>query len=104
MLKGSPEQHDLQALKMSLLEKIETGLQAIREQHGLDAVSEATPEAVDIHYPVAQYPVKIKSINLDKTPAFTGVLQGIKGQYLMLDGDRVINIRKYAGYQATLTY
>lgn len=103
MLKGEPAAEDLEALKAELLEKIDSGLDDIRKQHGIDAVSEASVPAVKIRYPVENYPVKIKSINLDKTPAFTGVLEGIKGQYLMLDGDRVINIRKYAGYQASLT-
>ena len=103
MLKGAPEQQDLEALKTALLEKIDAGLDEIRQQHGLDAISEAATPAVEINYPVDIYPVKIKSINLDKTPAFTGVLTGIKGQYLMLDEDRVINIRKYSGYQATLS-
>ena len=52
-------------------------------------------------YPVAQYPEKVKSHNLDKTPIIRGVLQGIKGQYLILDTG-VINIRKYSGYQLKL--
>ena len=34
---------------------------------------------------------KIKSLNLDKTPKIRGVLQGIKGQYLIFDIG-VINI------------
>ena len=44
---------------------------------------------------------KIKSLNLDKTPKIRGVLQGIKGQYLILDIG-VINIRKYTGYELIL--
>jgi len=51
------------------------------------------------HYPVEEYPKKIKSLNLDKEAAFSGILKGIKGQYLMLDGDRVINIRKFGAYR-----
>ena len=43
------------------------------------------------------YP-QIKSLNLDKTPKIRGVLQGIKGQYLIFDIG-VINIRKYTGYE-----
>jgi hypothetical protein len=46
--------------------------------------------------------LKIKSINLEKEPNFEGQLLGIKGQYLMLDGDRVINMRKYSGYNLSL--
>ena len=49
-------------------------------------------------YPVEQYPEKVKSHNLDKTPVIRGKLQGIKGQYLILDTG-VINIRKYSGYE-----
>jgi hypothetical protein len=40
---------------------------------------------VKIHYPVVEYPSKVTSLNLDKTPEISGVLQGIKGQYLLLD-------------------
>ena len=39
-----------------------------------------------------------KSHNLDKTPIIRGKLQGIKGQYLIMDTG-VINIRKYTGYE-----
>ncbi len=53
---------------------------------------------VSLCYPVEQYPEKIKSHNLDKTPIIRGKLQGIKGQYFILDTG-VINIRKYTGYE-----
>lgn len=56
-----------------------------------------------IHYPVLEYPKKIKSINLEKTPNVSGQLMGIKGQYILLDNDRVMNIRKYTGYQVEIT-
>jgi len=52
-------------------------------------------------YPVERYPVKVKSFNLDKDPLVTGVLEGIKGQYLLLDGG-VINLRKFSGYRIEL--
>ncbi|MCF6239906.1 MAG: DUF2797 domain-containing protein, partial [Bacteroidales bacterium] len=38
-------------------------------------------EITEISYPVEQYPVKVKSINFDKTREFKGKLIGIKGQY-----------------------
>ena len=44
------------------------------------------------------YPLKVKSFNFDKTPEVSGVLQGIKGQYLIFDTG-VINIRKFGGYK-----
>ena len=54
------------------------------------------------HYPVLQYPSKIKSISFDKTPLINGVLSGIKGQYLIFDNGNVLNIRKHGGYGVTL--
>ena len=104
MLKGKPDEVDLEQVKTELMGKIESELEALKQGKGLQAVSEVTTPIHDIHYPVEDYPVKIKSLNLDKTPSFTGVLQGIKGQYWMLDGDRVINIRKFAGYNVDLSF
>jgi hypothetical protein len=49
-------------------------------------------------YPVLAYPDKVVSFNLDKEPRAGGILQGVKGQYLIFDGG-VINARKYTGYQ-----
>ncbi len=104
MLKGKPDEVDLEQVKTELMSKIESELEALKQEKGLQAVSEVTTPIHDIHYPVEDYPVKIKSLNLDKTPSFSGVLQGIKGQYWMLDGDRVINIRKFAGYNVDLSF
>jgi ABC-type tungstate transport system permease subunit len=101
-LKSAPDQVDLLEVKATILSKIADGLAQIQQTKGIQAVSEADGEVHNIHYPVDTYPEKIKSINLDKTPEFEGVLTGIKGQYWMLDGDRVINIRKYAGYNVNL--
>jgi hypothetical protein len=56
-------------------------------------------QVLELEYPVNQYPDKIKSLNFDKDPLFSGILTGIKGQYLMLDQNRMINIRKFGGYQ-----
>ena len=51
-----------------------------------------------IEYPVLEYPKKVTSLNLEKTPTVEGTLLGIKGQYLILDTG-VINMRKYQGYE-----
>ncbi len=59
-------------------------------------------EIVEIGYPVEQFPEKVKSINFDKVPNVTGTLQGIKGQYLLFDEGRVLNIRKHSGYYLQL--
>jgi hypothetical protein len=57
-----------------------------------------TQNMVDFNFPVQQYPLKVKSFNFDTTPQVKGVLQGIKGQYLMLDTG-VLNLRKFGGYE-----
>ncbi|MDX5584238.1 MAG: DUF2797 domain-containing protein [Aureibaculum sp.] len=55
-----------------------------------------------VEFPVLQYPVKVKSLNLDKTPNFTGVLKGIKGQYLLFEDNTVFNVRGSEGYVVRL--
>jgi len=59
-------------------------------------------EILSLDYPVHQYPEKVKSLSFDKAPVITGVLKGIKGQYLLLDENRVLNIRKHNGYELCL--
>ncbi len=54
-------------------------------------------------YPVRKYPEQIKIIALEKEGFIEGILEGIKGQYLLFDQDRVINIRKYNGYVIEFT-
>lgn len=57
----------------------------------------------EFSYPVSSYPEKIRSLNFDKEPEVSGVLTGIKGQYLLFDDNRVINMRKFGGYLIRLT-
>ena len=61
-------------------------------------------EITEIVYPVEKYPVKVTSINLDKINQIKGNLTGIKGQYLIFDDGRVLNIRKHNGYYISLDY
>lgn len=56
----------------------------------------------EIHYPVLTYPTKVSSLTFDKTPAISGKLVGIKGQYLIFEDQSVINIRKHTGYVVEL--
>lgn len=63
----------------------------------------ATNTETELHFPVLRYPEKVKSLNLDKTPSYQGVLKGIKGQYLLFDDDTVFNIRGSEGYYVGLT-
>ncbi len=56
----------------------------------------------EIDFPVIQYPSKIRSLNLDKTPSYKGKLKGIKGQYLIFEEGTVFNIRNWEGYVVDL--
>ena len=56
-----------------------------------------------IQFPVQTYPVKIKSLNFDKTEVIDGILNGIKGQYLIFEDNSVINIRKFGGYMIRMS-
>lgn len=55
-------------------------------------------EITKIKYPVLEYPKKVVQFSFDKQPVIEGRLTGIKGQYLFLNSDKVINIRKHSGY------
>lgn len=52
----------------------------------------------EMNYPVLEYPNKINSLSLDKTPNFKGKLTGIKGQYLIFEDGTVFNVRSSEGY------
>lgn len=54
-------------------------------------------EPLDIGFPVNRYPEKVKSLNLIKEQNYTGVLKGIKGQYLIFEDDTVFNMRSNEG-------
>ena len=86
--------------ELDLLAAKSKALAFIADEKG--ACEEVEADIYHIHYPVDEYPEKVKSLKLDKQPIVEGVLKGIKGQYLILDQNRVINIRSHSGYQATV--
>ena len=51
-----------------------------------------------LEYPVLEYPKKINSLNLTTSPAYSGKLMGIKGQYLIFEDGTVFNVRSYEGF------
>ena len=55
-----------------------------------------------INYPVDRYPGAVSSVKLDKSPDFSGVLTGIRGQYLLFEGGKVLNVRAHSGYHTTI--
>jgi len=62
----------------------------------------ASNAETNIHFPVLQYPKKLTTLNLEKTPQYEGVLKGIKGQYLLFENDVVFNVRSSDGYVVEL--
>ncbi len=94
MLKNEVTDEDLAERKAELTDKLDAELR--------EFVTDDS-EAVVVDYPVTAYPEKVKSVGFDKLPNIDGTLLGIKGQYLLLDGDRVLNIRKHQGYLIGLT-
>ncbi len=95
MLKNEVEPADLASKKRALLAEIPGLIKAV-EAKQLDY------EAINIRYPVLKYPAKIVSLSFDKTPFVSGVLEGIKGQYLLLDCG-VLNLRKFSSYHLEIT-
>lgn len=54
-------------------------------------------QLTEIQFPVLQYPEKVKSLNLEKENSYTGLLRGIKGQYLIFEDQTVFNVRSNEG-------
>ncbi len=92
MLQNDVTPKDLSAKADELLSQIDTKGATLLKQ-----------KTLEVNYPVDIYPSKITSLNFDKTPDISGILQGVKGQYLLLDCG-VLNIRKFGSYNITLTY
>lgn len=102
MLRGPAEAIDLADQRDRLQSECAAEVALMQQQLGEDTIKPLTSEkALEIQYPVTQYPTKVSSLNFDKTPEVTGKLLGIKGQYLILDSG-VLNIRKFNGYHITM--
>ncbi len=94
MLKNEVINADLVATKASLTGTLDADLRRFVD----------TDDTVcSIDYPVNRYPEKVKSVGFDKQAEIEGCLAGIKGQYLIFDDNRVLNIRKHNGYRITMT-
>ena len=99
MLKNHVQPIDLFEKRDNLINLCQAELTEISRRFSENEITPILNEPiVEIHYPIETYPKKITSFNFDKNPLISGVLQGIKGQYLLLDTG-VINIRKYSGYE-----
>jgi hypothetical protein len=58
----------------------------------------------ELKYPVLSYPDKVSAIRLEDEKKISGELTGIRGQYLYFNGDHVINLRKYSGFEILATH
>ena len=95
MLKNETEPADLVTAKASLLGEVSSLVEKLDAKTFPDDI-------VNIDYPVLKYPTKVVSLSFDKTPVISGFLNGIKGQYLLLEGG-VLNMRKFSSYHLTLS-
>jgi hypothetical protein len=103
MLRGENEQLDLVALRDELLAELKPELDPLIHRFGIQAIQPILDAEVQtLTYPVAHYPTKVVSLNLDKTPEISGTLLGIKGQYLIFDIG-VINLRRFTSYKVEVT-
>ncbi len=90
MLKGDIPSVDLMAER--------NGLQYILPKEVQEYYTPESSSFYTLQYPVLEYPKKIASLNLDKSPNYSGTLTGIKGQYLLFEDGTVFNVRTYEGY------
>jgi hypothetical protein len=102
LLKQDALDLDLSSKRDELFELCHEEIEELQGHYGLQAVSLIyDAEQHNYQFPVTEYPTKIVSFNLDKTPVVEGILKGIKGQYLILDTG-VINLRKYTSYNVSV--
>lgn len=94
MLTNSVTQTDLVSLKTELKKYI--------PQEVIPFYSEEN-SVIEIQFPVQAYPQKVTSLNLKKTPFYSGVLKGIKGQYLIFEDGVVFNVRSHEGFRVKVT-
>jgi len=104
MLKGEQVIIDLEEKRDELFHLFGEDIDSLESEHseaGVNILENETPLAIE--YPVLKYPTKVTSVSLDKNEIVGGVLEGIKGQYLIFDTG-VINIRSHTGYKVKLEF
>jgi len=98
MLKGNSETVDLSKKWQELHNEISDDIARLHEEFGQDSVQIIDDgDNYEFEYPVLEHPEKVKTHNFDKDPVVEGTLNGIKGQYLILDTG-VLNVRKFTSY------
>jgi hypothetical protein len=61
-------------------------------------------EKTEINFPVSEYPIKPATQKLVKNKLITGVLKGIKGQYLIFNDNKVFNVRSHEGFVVRIKF
>ena len=93
MLKNEIQEQDLCSWRDRLKQHI--------PQEALPYFIDNTKETI-LEFPVLQYPTKLKTLNLIKTPEYSGTLKGVKGQYLIFEDDTVFNVRSNEGFVVSI--
>ena len=75
-------------------------IEELKTRFGEEAIELLDEDIVEIDFPVQEYLSKISSFNFDKTAEVSGILKGIKGQYLIFEHG-VINMRKFTSYHVS---
>jgi len=94
MLKNEIEDLDLKEIKNTLKDHLPKEVKNYFQEN---------ENEWNIHFPVVEYPKKLKSLNLTKTKSYEGRLMGIKGQYLIFKDHTVFNIRSHGGFVVDLS-
>jgi len=98
LLKSEATPIDLTEIRDRLLEKYQSELDVLLTDQSNELLLLPDARIREFAYPVAHYPAKVTAHNFDKKPEVHGRLNGIKGQYLLLDTG-VLNLRKFGGYE-----
>lgn len=101
MLSDNLNTYDMNVAKAELMQQADSVLHHLYSAYqGIKPLNE---EALTLTYPINEYPQKLTLLSFDKNPFVSGILLGIKGQYLLLNLG-IINIRKHAGYVVSMTF
>jgi hypothetical protein len=101
MLKHDVVNMDLELERDRVFELAQDALANIEAEYA-GQITRLKEKAWHFEYPSLAWPTKITTHNLDKQPIAEGVLQAIKGQYLIFDTG-CLNIRKFTSYHVSIS-
>ncbi len=97
MLNSSPDDFDIDL-------HAEKGRVADLLPDGLKQYITEDDRVLDINYPLTSAPDNPKIFHLEKEKKITGVISGIKGQYLLFENGSVMNLNKYSGFMVEMEF